>query len=31
VRYSGQMVSSRPLCKELGLVPGWPPPRRPSA
>jgi NAD(P)-dependent dehydrogenase (short-subunit alcohol dehydrogenase family) len=26
-RYAGQMVSSRPLCKELGLVPGWPPPR----
>ena len=31
VPYSGQMVSSRSLCKELGLVPGWPPPRRPSA
>jgi NAD(P)-dependent dehydrogenase (short-subunit alcohol dehydrogenase family) len=27
IRYSGQMVSSRALCKELGLVPGWPPPR----
>ena len=27
-RYAGQMVSSRTLCKELGLVPGWPPPRR---
>jgi NAD(P)-dependent dehydrogenase (short-subunit alcohol dehydrogenase family) len=26
-RYEGQMVSSRTLCKELGLVPGWPPPR----
>ncbi len=26
-RYAGQMVSSRPLCKELGLVAGWPPPR----
>jgi NAD(P)-dependent dehydrogenase (short-subunit alcohol dehydrogenase family) len=26
-RYAGQMVSSRSLCKELGLVPGWPPPR----
>ena len=26
-RYAGQMVSSRKLCKELGLVPGWPPPR----
>jgi NAD(P)-dependent dehydrogenase (short-subunit alcohol dehydrogenase family) len=26
-RYAGQMVSSRALCKELGLVPGWPPPR----
>ncbi len=25
-RYAGQMVSSRTLCKELGLVPGWPPP-----
>ena len=25
--YAGQMVSSRPLCKKLGLVPGWPPPR----
>jgi NAD(P)-dependent dehydrogenase (short-subunit alcohol dehydrogenase family) len=23
----GQMVSSRTLCRELGLVPGWPPPR----
>jgi NAD(P)-dependent dehydrogenase (short-subunit alcohol dehydrogenase family) len=23
-RYAGQMVSSRRLCKELGLVPGWP-------
>jgi NAD(P)-dependent dehydrogenase (short-subunit alcohol dehydrogenase family) len=27
-QYSGQMVSSRALCKELGLVDGWPPPRR---
>ncbi len=26
-RYAGQMVSSRSLCKELGLVAGWPPPR----
>lgn len=26
-RYAGQMVSSRSLCRELGLVPGWPPPR----
>jgi NAD(P)-dependent dehydrogenase (short-subunit alcohol dehydrogenase family) len=26
--YAGQMVSSRPLCKELGLVDGWPPDRR---
>ena len=26
-RYAGQIVSSRKLCKELGLVPGWPPPR----
>jgi NAD(P)-dependent dehydrogenase (short-subunit alcohol dehydrogenase family) len=26
--YAGQMVSSRSLCKELGLVDGWPPPRR---
>ncbi len=26
--YAGQMVSSRSLCKELGLVEGWPPPRR---
>ena len=25
-RFAGQMVSSRPLCKELGLVAGWPPP-----
>ncbi len=24
--YAGQMVSSRSLCKELGLVDGWPPP-----
>jgi NAD(P)-dependent dehydrogenase (short-subunit alcohol dehydrogenase family) len=24
VRFAGQMVSSRPLCKELGLVAGWP-------
>jgi NAD(P)-dependent dehydrogenase (short-subunit alcohol dehydrogenase family) len=23
--YAGQMVSSRKLCKELALVPGWPP------
>jgi len=27
-RYAGQMVSSRSVCRELGLVPGWPPPRR---
>ena len=27
VRFAGQMVSSRKLCRELGLVPGWPPPR----
>jgi NAD(P)-dependent dehydrogenase (short-subunit alcohol dehydrogenase family) len=26
-RYAGQMVSSRKLCKELGLVEGWPAPR----
>jgi NAD(P)-dependent dehydrogenase (short-subunit alcohol dehydrogenase family) len=26
-RYAGQMVSSRPLCRELGLVDGWPPPK----
>ena len=26
-RYAGQIVASRKLCKELGLVPGWPPPR----
>src|SRR5580658_10156009 len=26
-RFAGQMVSSRPLCKELGLLPGWPPAR----
>jgi NAD(P)-dependent dehydrogenase (short-subunit alcohol dehydrogenase family) len=25
--YAGQMVSSRRLCRQLGLVPGWPPPR----
>lgn len=25
--YAGQMVSSRSLCKQLGLVDGWPPPR----
>ncbi len=24
-RYAGEMVSSRKLCKELGLVEGWPP------
>jgi hypothetical protein len=30
-RFAGQMVSSRPLCKELGLVAGWPPPRRQNA
>jgi NAD(P)-dependent dehydrogenase (short-subunit alcohol dehydrogenase family) len=24
-RFAGQMVSSRALCKELSLVPGWPP------
>ncbi len=28
LEYSGQMVSSRKLCRELDLVPGWPPPRR---
>jgi NAD(P)-dependent dehydrogenase (short-subunit alcohol dehydrogenase family) len=27
-RFAGQMVSSRSLCKELGLVAGWPPPKR---
>jgi NAD(P)-dependent dehydrogenase (short-subunit alcohol dehydrogenase family) len=27
VGYAGQMVSSRSLCRELGLVAGWPPPR----
>jgi NAD(P)-dependent dehydrogenase (short-subunit alcohol dehydrogenase family) len=27
VRYAGQMVSSRSLCRELGLVSGWPPPK----
>jgi NAD(P)-dependent dehydrogenase (short-subunit alcohol dehydrogenase family) len=27
-RHAGQMVSSRVLCKELGLVPDWPPPKR---
>jgi NAD(P)-dependent dehydrogenase (short-subunit alcohol dehydrogenase family) len=27
-RYAGQMVSSRKLCKELGLVEGWPPSTR---
>jgi NAD(P)-dependent dehydrogenase (short-subunit alcohol dehydrogenase family) len=26
-RFAGQMVSSRSLCKELGLVDGWPPTR----
>ncbi len=26
-RYAGQMVSSRSVCRELGLVPGWPPPK----
>ena len=31
LRYAGQMVSSRKLCKELSLVPGWPPPRPASA
>jgi NAD(P)-dependent dehydrogenase (short-subunit alcohol dehydrogenase family) len=30
-RYAGQMVSSRPLCRELGLVDGWPPPKPGSA
>ena len=29
-RYAGQIVSSRKLCKELGLLSGWPPPRRSS-
>ena len=28
-RYAGQMVSSRKLCKELGLVEDWPAPRHP--
>jgi NAD(P)-dependent dehydrogenase (short-subunit alcohol dehydrogenase family) len=28
-RFAGQMVSSRSLCRELGLVDGWPPPRDP--
>ena len=28
-RYAGQMVSSRKLCKELGLVEDWPAPRLP--
>ena len=27
LRYAGQMVSSRKLCKELALLPGWPLPR----
>ena len=27
IRYAGQMVSSRSLCRELGLVDGWPPPK----
>jgi NAD(P)-dependent dehydrogenase (short-subunit alcohol dehydrogenase family) len=27
VAWAGQMVSTRKLCKELGLVAGWPPPR----
>jgi NAD(P)-dependent dehydrogenase (short-subunit alcohol dehydrogenase family) len=27
VRFAGQMVSSRPLCRELNLVPGWPQPK----
>lgn len=31
VAYSGQMVSSRSLCRELGLLPGWPPPRTQAA
>jgi NAD(P)-dependent dehydrogenase (short-subunit alcohol dehydrogenase family) len=26
-QYAGQMVSSRQLCRQLGLLPGWPPPR----
>ncbi len=26
-RYQGQTVHAQRLCKELGLVPGWPPPR----
>ena len=30
-RFAGQMVSSRSLCKELGLVAGWPPARARSA
>lgn len=30
-RYAGQMVSSRSLCRELGLVSGWPPPRDPAS
>jgi len=28
VAHAGQMVSSRALCRELALVPGWPPERR---
>jgi hypothetical protein len=27
-RFSGQMVSSRSLCRELALLPGWPPARQ---
>jgi NAD(P)-dependent dehydrogenase (short-subunit alcohol dehydrogenase family) len=30
-RFAGEMVSSRKLCRELNLVPGWPPPRSPAA
>ncbi len=30
-RYAGQMVSSRTLCRELGLLNGWPPPKATTA
>src|SRR5580700_4403840 len=30
-RYAGQMISSRLLCRELGLVSGWPPPKATTA
>ncbi len=29
-RYAGQVVSSRSLCRELGLVDGWPAPKNPT-